>query len=391
MIRSCPRVLMLALVSVSLLTQAGAQQQQQSLKPTTTLVVEIHNRNDQPSFIPGTGGVWFARFETIRGWQPPADFMPVRAVDFSSQVVNETTLKITVSLHRGARLHEQQTPVAVYLVAEGETRVAAELKGFGLAPIEFEVVRLRPREEHAPPYIESPTNALELVNVERRNTPFPSYVARLRNLSGKDIAAFHVNFFNARGERSSTRPQRPQNETLIKAGDVFELDMRGGSNGEVTPEGYAPDMLQKVSIPTVIFTDGTFAGELSPAAEMLALNYGRKVQLTRALALLQDALQARKLKEREAVAQFRLGVSALGEEVERQMLENLPVRFPALKLSEQHRLREGVSFSLQRVKLDLLKSVKEFEAAPAGSAAKITFRQWLANMKETYEQWIARL
>ncbi|HEV7905256.1 MAG TPA: hypothetical protein VGO96_15550 [Pyrinomonadaceae bacterium] len=387
--RFCLLVLMLASVCISALAQAGAPQS--STKPATSLVVEIRNQKNRPSYIPGTGGVWFARFETLRGWQPPADFLPVLAVDFSSQVVNEATLRITVSLHRGVRLHEQQTPVAVYVVSEGETRVAAELKAFGVAPIEFRVVRLRPREEHAPPYFESPTNALELVYIERRETPFPEYTARVRNLSGKDIAAFRLNYFNTRGERATAVPQHPQNETLIKAGEVYELDLRTVGSGEMTPEGYAPDMLQKVSIPTVLFTDGTFAGDLQPAAEMLALSHGRKMQLTRALALVQNALQSPEGNESAGVAEFKARVSALGEEVEPPMVENLTTRFPALKTIEPRTLSAGISYNLQRVKLDLLKSVKEFADAPAGSPAKLSFRQWLASRKETYEQWIARL
>jgi hypothetical protein len=187
-------------------------------------------------------------------------------------------------------------------------------------------------------------------------------------------------------------PQRPQNETLIKAGEVYELDLRGVGSGEMTPEGYAPDMLQKVSIPTVLFTDGTFAGELLPAAEMLALKHGRKLQLTRARALLQNALQSPEANEPAAVAEFKARVSALGEEVEPPMVENLTTRHPALKTIKGRTLQDGVSYSLQRVKIDLLKSVKEFADAPAGSpAAKINFRQWLTNTKETYEQWLARL
>jgi hypothetical protein len=387
--RFCLLVLMLALACVSASGQAGAQQL--SPKPATSLVVEIRNQKDRPSYIPGTGGVWFGRFETLRGWQPPAGFMPVMAVDFSSQVVNETTLKITVSLHRGVRQHEQQTPVAVYVVSEGETKVAGELKEFGVAPVEFKVVRLRAREEHAPPYIESPTNALELVHLERRETPFPAYLARVRNVSGKDIAAFQLNYFNARGELSSATPQRPQNETLINAGDVYELDLRGVGGGEMTPEGYAPGMLQKVVIPSVLFTDGTFAGELLPAAEMLALRHGRKLQLTSALALLQNALQSPEVNEPAAVAGFKERVSALGGDAEPPMVENLTHRYPALKTIAHSTLRAGISFNLQRMKLDLLKSVKEFEDAPAGSPAKTSFRQWLASKKETYAEWLARL
>lgn len=387
--RFCLLVLMLASVCISALAQAGAPQS--SPKPATSLVVEIRNRKDRPSYIQGTGGVWFGRFETLRGWQPPAGFLPVRAVDFSSQVVNETTLRITVSLHRGVRQHEQQTPVGVYVVSEGETSVAEELKAFGVAPIEFTVVRLRAREEHAPPYVESPTNALELVHIERRETPFPAYLARVRNLSGKDIAAFQLNYFNSRGKLATAAPQHPQNETLIKAGDVYELDLREVGGGEMTPEGFAPDMLQKVVIPTVLFTDGTFAGELLPAAEMLALRHGRKLQLTRALALLQNALQTPQANEAAAVAEFKARISALGEDAEPPSVESLTARYPALKTVEQSTLRGGISFNLQRVKLDLLKSVKEFEDAPAGSPAKVSFRQWLASRKQTYEQWLARL
>jgi len=393
--RFCPLVLMFALMGVSVLAQdGGLAQEEPSAKPATKLVVEIRNRKDRPTFIPGTGGIWFARFGTIRGWQPPAGFVPVRAVDFSSRVVNETTLRITVSLHRGVRLHEQQTPVAVFVVAEGETIVVEELKGFGLVPIEVKVGRVRPREEHAPPFIESPTSALELVHIERLDRSFPAYVARLRNVSGKDIAALQVNDFNERGERGSRMPQRPQNEPLIKAGEVYELYLSAGDGGEMMAEGYAPDRMQKVAIPAVVFTDGTFAGELQPAAEMIALRHGRKLQLTRALALLQNALQSPEVKESSAaaIARFKLRVSALGEEVEPQTLENLTAKFPALKTSEQIVLREAVSFSLKRLKLDLLNSVKEFENAPvAGSPAKTTFRQWLASMKEAYEHWIARL
>lgn len=390
--RFCPLVLLCAFAGVSVLAQEGGllAPKKPSPQPATNLVVEIRNRKDRPAFIPGTGGVWFARFERIPGWQPPAGFVPVRAVDFSSRVVNETTLKVTVSLHRGVLQHEQQTPVAVFMATEGETIVVEGLKEFGLAPIEFKVGRVRPREEHAPPYIESPTSALELVGVERLDKPFPAYVARLRNVSGKDIAALHVNNFNERGEKGSRKPQHPQNEPLIKAGEVYELHLSAGSSGEMTPVGYAPDRVQKVTIPTVFFADETFAGELLPAIEIIGFRHGRKVQLTRALALMQDALQSPEAKDSAAaIAQFKLRVSALGAEVEPQIVEQLKAKLPALKTSEEITARWCVGFTLRQVKIDLLKSVKQFEDAPA--AGSPTFRQWLASMKANYEQWIARL
>lgn len=360
----------------------------------TDLALEIRDAAGRPTFISGNGGVWFGRFGRIPGWQPPANFLPVRAVDFSSSPVNETTLRIKVSVHRGERQFDEQTQVAVYEVREGETATAAELKGFGLLPIEFRVVRTK-RRSAALPYVESPTTALALVGVERHDAPFPSYAVRLRNVTGKDIAALDVHYFTDKGSRSHTRPRQPRDQPLIKAGEVFDLRARGGSEGEMTAEGYVPGGLQRVFIPTVLFTDETFEGERAAAVEMLAPKYGRGLQLTRALALVNNSLHtaADALGEAAAVARFKEQVAALHEEVEPQTVETLEAKFPPLSADEKAKLREGVRYHLHQVKTDLLKSVREFEGArgrDAGSA-KITFRAWLADVKENYERWLARL
>jgi len=391
--RFYPVVLMLALCGVHGFAQTVApQKQQQANQPQTNLAVEIRNVKDRPTFIPGNGSVWMGRFGRIAGWQPPAGFLPVRAVDFSSHAVNETTLEIRVSLHRGERHFDEQTPVAVYRVREGETVVAEELKQFGLLPIEFKVMRAN-RPADALPYVESPTNALALVGVERLDTPFPAYTVRLRNLSGKDIAALVVHSFTARGLSGLTRPSLQNDEPLIKAGEVFEFRARGGSEGQITAEGYVPDGLQRVFIPTVLFTDGTFEGEPWSAAKLLALKQGRKLQLARALAVVTNSLHTTDARgEAAAVARFKAQIAALSEEVEPQTVETLAAKFPALSSAQKAELREGISFYLHQVKTNLLKSVREFEDARGGSnAPKTTFRQWLAGVRENYEQWLARL
>jgi hypothetical protein len=392
--RFYPVVLMLALCGAHgfARTIAPPQKQQQANRLPTDLAVEIRNAGDGPTYIPGNGGVWMGRFGRIAEWRPPAGFLPVRAVDFSSHVVNETTLEIKVSLHRGERQFDEQTPVAVYQVREGETAVAEELKQFGLLPIEFKVLRAK-RPADALPYVESPTTALGLVGVERLDTPFPSYTVRLRNLSGKDIAALVVHSFTARGLSGSTRPWLQNDEPLIKAGEVFEFRARGGSEGQLTAEGFVPDGLQRVFIPTVLFTDGTFEGEPWPAAKLLAHKEGRKLQLARALAVVKNSLQTIDARgEAFAVARFRAQVAALAEEVEPQTVETVAAKFPALSSAQKAELREGVRFYLHQVKIDLLKSVREFEDAGGGAnAPRPAFRQWLAGVKENYERWLARL
>lgn len=388
------RLQLLSLLLLALLAGVPASGQETAQKqpaPTQNfLAVEIRNAKERPSYISGTGGIWFGRFGRLGGWSPPANFLPVLAVDFSSQIVDERTLKIKVSLHRGERQFDQQTEAGVYTLAEGETRVAEELKAFGVTPIEFRVVRVR-RQAYAPPFFESRVSALQLVGIEARETLFPSYTVRLRNLSGKDIAAFDTNFFNERGHRLASRSQHPQNETLIKPGDVYELRVSGGDGGEMTAEGLVPDRLQKVLVQTVLFTDGTFEGEAQPAAEMSALKLGRKLQLTRAVALMRQTLRASNEDEAASVARFKAQVSALGEEVEPQTVEDLAARFPTLGAGNKKTLHDRVRFHLHRVKIDLLKAVGEFEAGRAAAPARVTFREWLEGTKENYEKWIARL
>jgi len=355
----------------------------------TALAVEISYRKDQATFIPGDKGMWFMNFERLAGWQPPAGFVPVRAVDVASQVENETTLKIDVSVILGPRYHDQVKKVATYSVCENEAVAVAELKEYGIVPVALRVVRTKPVAT-SPPYVESRTNALELTGIETRDATFPSYIVRLRNVSGKDISALQVYYHTAKG-RGNNRPQQPQNQPLIKVGAVFELSAHGGNEGELTADGYAPDALHKVTVATVVFADGTFEGEPLPAAEIKALWQGRKLQLTRALALVEKNLESKDVDDPSTVGRFRRQVEALGEDDGAASVDELAAGFKSLDAGDKLRLRQASGYELHKVKFDLLKDITKFETAHAPSPATGTFRAWLANLKETYEQWLARL
>lgn len=375
-------------VSAALAQETTAQQQSRP-SSTTDLTVEIRYRKDHTSFIAGDRSVWFGRFERAAGWQQPAGMLPVRAVQVSSRVESETALQIAVSVRQGERYHDEVKQIAAYTMRVDERVAVEELKQYGIVPVELRVVRAKPAAEAAPPYVESRTSALELVGVEPREATFPSYVVRLKNVSGKDIAALHVDYYTGK-QHSSMKPQHPQNLPLIKAGAVYELNASGGDGGELTADGYTPRSLQKVVIATVVFTDGTFEGEPLAAAEQHALRHARKLQITRALALLKDALKGRDAGDESAtVARFKVQVSALGEEVEPQVVGRLAAKFPSLGEQDRRMLSEALRFYQHEVKMDLLRAVAKFEEAR--STQQITFRRWLESVQETYVQWLARL
>lgn len=383
-------VLMLSVVA-SAPAQEATTAQKQTRPAATNLTVEIRYRTDHSTFLAGDRSMWFVRFERLAGWQQPAGALPVRAVEVSSRPESETTLRIVVSVRLGERYHDEVKQVAAYSVRVDERVAVEELKQYGIVPVELRVVRTKPAAAEAPPYVESRTSALELVGVEAREATFPSYVVRLRNVSGKDIEALHVAYHTGR-QHSTMRPQHPQNLPLIKAGAVYELNASGGDGGELTADGYTPQALQKVIISTVVFTDGTFEGEPLAAAEQHALRRARRLQLTRALALLRSALRTTDAGgEAAAVGRFKARVAALGEEVEPQAVEQLAAKFPSLGERDRQMLRELARFHLHMIKTDLLKAVEKFEDAHARSPEKVTFRRWLESVQETYVQWLARL
>lgn len=387
-------LLLLALLCAPAPAQEVEGEAAKSSKPasqaSTTLAVEIRQDKDRVTFIPGDRSAWFSRFERLAGWRQPVGFLPVRAVDVSSQVESETTLKLNVSVILGRRYHDEKKLVATYSVRERDHVVVEELREYGLAPVGLRVVRTKPAATAALPYVENRTSALELTGIEARETTFPSYVVRLRNLSGKDIAALQVYFHTAKGQ-GNTRPQQPQNEPLIKAGAVFELNARSGNDGELTPDGYAPNALHKVTIATAVFTDGTFEGEPLPAAQMRALWHGRKLQLTRVLALLNKNLQPGDADGAPAVERFRQQVEALGEDDGSSAADELAAEFNSLGADDKLKLRQLTNFELHQVKFNLLKAIAKFESEHARPLATDAYRKWLAGVKETYEQWLARL
>ncbi|HJR06011.1 MAG TPA: hypothetical protein VJ842_01845 [Pyrinomonadaceae bacterium] len=387
--RFCALAFVFAFMCADASAQAVATQKQ-TRPATTNLTVEIRYRKDYTTFIPGDRSMWFVRFERLAGWRQPAGALPVRAVEVASRVESETALKIEVSVHLGERYHDEVKQVAAYSVRVDERVAVEELKEYGIVPVELRVVRTKPTAEAAPPYVESRTSALELVGVEAREASLPSYVVRLRNVSGKDIAALHVDYYTGK-QPSTNRPQHPQNLPLIKAGEVFELNASGGDGGELTADGYTPRALRKVVIATVVFMDGTFEGEPLAAAEHHALRHGRKLQITRALTLLRNALKAPDASEPSAVAHFKSQVAALGEEIEPQVVEQLAAKFPSLGERDRETLGESIRFHLHEVKIDLLRAVAKFEEAHAQSPEKITFRRWMESVQETYGQWLARL
>ena len=142
--------------------------------------------------------------------------------------------------------------------------------------------------------------------------------------------------------------------------------------------------LLKVVISDVVFADLTFEGEKEFAIRTAATKRGARIQRVRIVPLLQAAIEGLEQDSQEAMDNLRRQISALSEEAESPVVDELARYF--LPLTEKQ--RAALIYELK----DSLKTEKRFELAvinylEAEEARKGTpLKSWLTDRKKAYEE-----
>ena len=384
-----PKLVVITFMSLSLCGSVRAQQ----TAPTGLALEIVYYEGAPPAYSEvraanaRAGGAWYARFRGISSWQPPADSLPVRAVNIVSRMEGDA-VRINVSVFVGVRFHDRELPVASYLVRESEQISVRELPQHGVEAFRIKVVRIAPSAVSPPP-VDNRIKAIEVLGLTPNNSTTPSYKLSLRNASNKNILALEINVYNRGRRRSTTQPQGKQGAPLIEAGAIFETNVPDTNPPRLASGGDAPEAYsnQTIVLSSAVFEDGSYEGEALPAAEIRARDKGRKIQIARVITLLQNALKALSGAADSTTAQLKAQVSALNEEVDPALLDELMVEFPTLNANARNDLKVSMEVALHRVKIDLL---NELEAATRATDAN-ALQAWLSNAKEKYEKWLARL
>jgi hypothetical protein len=79
------------------------------------------------------GGGW-GPFTLLPSWSPPADFLPVRAVNVLQRMEGEA-VRVKVSVFLGKKSHEKEEQVATFLARENVKVIVTELKHWGSFPM----------------------------------------------------------------------------------------------------------------------------------------------------------------------------------------------------------------------------------------------------------------
>ncbi|MFN2498746.1 MAG: hypothetical protein ABR557_06660 [Pyrinomonadaceae bacterium] len=186
--------LLIAAVAALLLGNAvGAQES----TPRTGLYLEVVDQwNSTPDIRPVPAadskfeGGW-GPFKVLPSWSPPADFLPVRAVNVLYRMEGEA-VRVKVSFFLGKKSHEKEEQVATFLARENVKKTVSELKRWGVVPYEVTPVRVASSALGSPPEVVNRTQSIEVVHVEPVQSAPATFRLVLRNLSSKYVSAIKM-------------------------------------------------------------------------------------------------------------------------------------------------------------------------------------------------------
>lgn len=363
--------------------------------PPTNLAVEVYYYPKQPpaymTVSPSKSppmGSWFSRFGRVPGWTASAEFPTINAVDIRP-VLSGDLVRITISVLFG-KLNEQDKPVAVYTLREGEKARVQELSKFGVEPFELALVRVAPVSADLPQVI-SKLKSIELVTIQANLSTLASHRLILRNVSNKNVRTITIRVLQGDHLLLSGGREGKEGKPLILAGGVCEITSRGATRASATPGGYKPvtPENQTIEISMAFFEDGSFEGDTESAAIFGAALKGSRAQLGRIVRLVQEALQDNPSDPSSLLESLRKQVEGLNNEPDPVAVQDLVNEFPGLA-KKSGDLKDVIQVEMRLTKKDVQDEIRRFQLQnPTLDSNSLS--TWLLASKQRYEAWLSRL
>lgn len=368
-------------------SNAGNGQALQQSPDANGLALEIHYlKGKPPAYQTVLGSIapkkssWYGAFDRIAGWQLPAGELTVNAVKILPYLKGET-INISVSVLRG-KFHDAEDYVGFYKIHENEMVVVKELECFGVVPFEIKVVRVAPHSDT--PATMNKTQSVVVVGIEPVVATLSRYKITLHNRSSKSIIGLSMKVMQQGRPRISSFPQGDYGAPLINALEIVSLNRPLATNAIARAGGFepSPPPSQQVVVESLIFDDGSFEGELQPAATFISFVVGRRIELRRVMPLLEKAFKA---TDHIAAEQLRAELARLSFDADETEVASLSTAFPSI---EKRELRTGVDAAIHGVRRDL---IDQLERLHKSEAAEQELNEWIVSTRELYSKWLSRL
>lgn len=381
------RILALALLliicgSIPSSAQEAKQEKRVPLVPTG-LSLEVNTKEGPIGYNSIPGEFFGGRYRRLASWTPSANAPQVEIFEVR-YVMEGDGVRVRVYAWMD-KFGEQKELIGNYLLSEGGGKVAVQgMMKFGYEPMEFAVVKVKPAPLIAPEAT-SRIPSVAVVSVEIKQSNFPSYNLTLRNLSEKDITHLEIQTFKENRLTSIKWPRGHFNSPLVKAGETCEVTL-SALGGQKTQDGVTPSTPQQLVVTMAVFKDKSYEGDSQQAARFLAMLHGQKIQIKRALPLLQHGPDAPANLEN-----FKQQVSLLERSANQEMIDEVFANFPGRTPRLNEDLKGYMEGGLGEVRKELLNDIEKYRQAIAGGAGSKSFDAWLGDLRQKYEAWLSRL
>lgn len=388
-----PGLVLAAVLSIALLQSPPTLAIQRDHFPAPSdYAVKVPDKNGKPSYfdVPATRGEIFVcyEFKQIKNWQRPPD-QSTDALAYQLKCRREgDTIRIDLSVVFGLPGRSNSLGIARTLPPEGlpgqligsysarlgETLNLQELASFGIEPISITVVSSRSRTLD-PSEIGNETKAIQVVGAYKARD---NYQLELKNISSKDIIALSVRGGLTQVSHAGSIIAPGQVDTLGFADHGWRplQDQRLGEQGP------------KLVVADVVFADLTFEGQKEFAIRVAATRRGARTQWARVVPLLQAALEGLQRDSERALNSLRQQISALDEDVESSVVDQLARFFLPLTEKQRGSLTYQLKDSLKSEKGALLSLITYYVAEEAVTGT--SRESWLKHVTEIYEALLKR-
>ena len=310
--------------------------------------------------------MWTPQFPHVPASMLPPGSVAYRALNIWRQAVDDR-VHVKVSLLSGPLMHDEQ-PVRELMIARGERVRVSELRAFGVEPIVLSLADTEPMTPFLPTVI-SVAPELEISAVELLSAPYPGYRVRVRNVSTRTVATFHVQSYHGADKAMSAVKAGTHGLPAMAPGGSYSFDMNLTSGRRVGDGPVSPRPVDIIHIDGVVWADGESLGANNGASVAIPSDAGQRLMLERALAALRSA------EHEPATAAV--------------LLDHVRHAFEALSI-DGNRL-PATQNAMRATRMAILNDLNFFAGDRSLAHDTETVKRWIAATIQRYEAWMKLL
>ena len=367
-----------------------AGQQSENTPSRPEYFIEFHT-SDGCLFAPIMGRV--NRGSLLYALPRPANYLPdssgqpiLSKIAVQAEQIGELwSLKVSIGVGEFYDAGDHQ--LAAFTLRTNERADVGEAVRFGLSPFRVGVVKVL-SQDASKPRVTFKTQSISVEKLEANALPEP-YRLFLKNNSDKDVLAIQYNTYKNEKFLHLKWLELPQPLPLIKAGEVYPLEVLSQDRTCGDPDGYRPVQSNRIEIATVVFVDGSYEGDTGLAALVRGNAIGNKKNLERVVTTLSNLSPNETPGPELLIFHLKYLSEDLDEVADPSMVDSLQNGLPPLGQNSATGLTNFIRSGQHEIRTSLLRDARQLEVMSRTQKPE-AIREWCARTIEKYKQWLAR-